>query len=66
MPEDSTIVRCPDCDLSERFEKLQAARERLEDHRKVTGHDPYWELGAFASGVQRAGDAAGSCDRCKR
>ena len=63
-PVRATVV-CPDCDLSETFEKLQAARRCLEEHRAATGHDPRWELGALSAGVERAGDAAGfnSCER---
>lgn len=56
-------VTCPDCDLRERFEKLQSARERIEVHRRETGHEPFWELGELSNGVVRAGDAAGVCGR---
>lgn len=61
MPEPRAVVRCPDCDLVETFEKLQPARERIDSHRAETGHEPYWELGRLSPGVERAGAAAGIC-----
>jgi hypothetical protein len=61
MPASHATVTCPDCDLREAFEKLQPARERVERHRRETGHDPTWDLGSLADGVVRAGDAAGDC-----
>ena len=61
MSTPRAIVRCPDCGLTARFEKLQPARERIESHRAETGHEPYWELGELSSGVERAGAAAGIC-----
>lgn len=66
MPSHRATVRCPDCDLTETFEKLQPARTRIESHRGETGHDPYWELGELSTGVERAGAAAGICGRCER
>lgn len=63
MTTQRATVRCSDCDLTESFEKLQPARERIEAHRAETGHDPYWELGELSPGVVRAGDAAGVCGR---
>jgi hypothetical protein len=59
-------VSCPDCDLTETFEKLQSARTRIETHRVETGHEPDWELGELAPGVERIGAAAGVCGRCER
>lgn len=61
MPGDGATVTCPDCDLHEHFAKLQQARTRIESHRAETGHDPVWQLGELADGVERAGDAAGGC-----
>lgn len=61
MAETRATVTCPDCDLDETFEKLAAARSRIEDHRTETGHDPTWELGRLDPGVERAGDEAGVC-----
>ena len=66
MPSIRATVRCPDCDLTETFEKLQPARERLDSHREETGHDPLWELGELSPGVERVGAAAGGCGRCER
>jgi len=63
MADTRATVTCPDCDLHETFEKLAAARERIEAHRVETGHDPTWELGALDPGVERAGDEAGVCGR---
>ena len=63
MTAPRATVSCPDCDLAERFEKLKPARERIEVHRRETGHDPVWELGDLSPGVVRAGDAAGVCGR---
>lgn len=57
----SATVTCPDCDLGESFEKLGAARARIERHRVETGHEATWELGALDEGVVRAGDQAGVC-----
>jgi len=65
MPVDHATVTCPDCGLTERFEKLQAARSYVQTHRRETGHDPVWELGNLAAGVERAGAAAGGCGRCE-
>ena len=61
MASTRATVTCPDCDLAEAFEKLGPARERIEQHRRETGHDPIWELGELSEGVVRAGDAAGVC-----
>jgi hypothetical protein len=66
MSAPRATVRCADCDLVETFEKLQAARARIETHRRERGHDPDWELGDLSSGVERAGAAAGGCGRCER
>lgn len=63
MTDTRATVTCPDCDLEEAFEKLATARERIEEHRTETGHDPTWELGHLDSGVERAGDDAGVCGR---
>lgn len=63
MSNDQATVTCPSCGLEETFEKLQAARTCIEDHRAETGHDPVWELHGFSEGVERAGDAAGVCGR---
>ena len=63
MSNHEAIVTCPACGLEERFEKLQAARARIEDHRAETGHDPQWDLPELAPGVVRAGAAAGVCGR---
>lgn len=57
----NATVTCPDCDLRESFERLRAARARVETHRIETGHEATWELGAFAEGVVRAGEQAGVC-----
>lgn len=65
MTAERATVSCPDCGLSETFEKLQAARECVATHRGATGHDPDWQLGDLSSGVERAGAAAGACDRCR-
>lgn len=54
-------VTCPDCDLRESFEKLGAARARIERHREETGHEATWDLGSLDAGVQRAGEQAGVC-----
>ncbi|WP_042663207.1 hypothetical protein [Haloferax sp. ATB1] len=54
-------VSCPTCGLEERFSKLADARLRIEEHRAETGHDPTWELGRFAPGVEKMGDDAGVC-----
>ncbi|ELZ85505.1 hypothetical protein C453_06808 [Haloferax elongans ATCC BAA-1513] len=61
MTTPRATVHCPDCGLEETFEKLAAARKRIEDHREETGHDPDWKLGRFAPGVKRMGDEAGVC-----
>lgn len=61
MPSERATVRCPDCELTQSFEKLQPARECIETHRRETGHDPVWELASLSSGVERAGEAAGVC-----
>ncbi|SEK48232.1 DUF7542 family protein [Haloferax larsenii] len=61
MTTPRATVRCPDCGLEETFEKLAAARQRIEAHREETGHDPDWKLGRFAPGVERMGDEAGVC-----
>jgi hypothetical protein len=58
---DDVTVSCSACDLSEVFDSLGAAREFVEQHRVETGHDPTWEFGRLASGVERAGDEAGVC-----
>ncbi|WP_115863093.1 DUF7542 family protein [Halorussus litoreus] len=63
MVDTHATVTCPDCDLEETFEKLAAARSRIESHRVETGHEPTWELGRLDSGVERAGDEAGVCGR---
>ncbi|MGB9957887.1 DUF7542 family protein [Haloferax prahovense] len=54
-------VSCLTCGLEERFSKLADARLRIEEHRAETGHDPTWELGRFAPGVEKMGDDAGVC-----
>jgi len=54
-------VSCPACALRESFDSLGAAREFVERHRVETGHDPTWEFGSLADGVERAGDEAGVC-----
>jgi hypothetical protein len=66
MASHRATVKCADCDLVERFDKLQPARERIESHESETGHDTYWELGELSPGVVRAGDLAGVCGRCER
>ncbi|WP_396610259.1 hypothetical protein ACH9L7_08320 [Haloferax sp. S1W] len=61
MTTPRATVRCPDCGLEETFSKLASARERIEEHREETGHDPDWQLGRFAPGVEQMGDEAGVC-----
>ncbi len=61
MSENRVTVSCGDCGLVEAFDSLGAAREFIEEHRVETGHDPTWEFGALAAGVERAGDEAGVC-----
>lgn len=63
MSDHRATVTCPACGLEETFSKLGAARQRIEDHREATGHDPVWELRRLADGVERAGAAAGVCGR---
>lgn len=63
MANQRATVTCPDCDLSETFSKLRAARSRIEDHRTETGHAATWELHRLDAGVERAGDEAGVCGR---
>lgn len=63
MSDDRVTVTCGDCELSESFDSLGAAREFVEDHRAETGHDPTWRLPSLADGVERAGDEAGVCGR---
>ena len=57
---DDVTVSC-DCGLTEVFDSLGAARAFVEEHRTATGHDPTWEFGKLAAGVERAGDEAGVC-----
>ncbi|MFW5934322.1 MAG: DUF7542 family protein [Halolamina sp.] len=61
MSQTRVTVTCGDCGLAEAFDSLGAAREFIEEHRVETGHDPTWEFGALAAGVERAGDEAGVC-----
>ncbi|WP_416839110.1 hypothetical protein [Haloferax sp. DFSO52] len=61
MTTPRATVRCPECDLEETFSKLATARICIEEHREETGHDPEWELGRFAPGVEKMGDQAGVC-----
>ncbi|WP_128478688.1 DUF7542 family protein [Halorussus pelagicus] len=63
MTDERATVTCPDCDLDESFGNLGAARERIETHRRETGHEAVWELSALSAGVERAGDEAGVCGR---
>jgi hypothetical protein len=63
MTDERATVNCPDCGLDESFGKLGAARERIEAHRRETGHEAVWELSALSPGVERAGDEAGVCGR---
>lgn len=55
------MVTCPDCDYSERFDRLGAARAAVEAHRVEAGHEATWELHEMAAGVERAGADAGVC-----
>lgn len=61
MTDHRATVRCPTCGLEETFTKLAAARLRIEEHHDETGHDPVWELGRFAPGVEKMGEDAGVC-----
>ncbi|WP_058365199.1 DUF7542 family protein [Haloparvum sedimenti] len=61
MTDRGVTLTCPGCDLRERFETLRPARERVEDHRRETGHEPDWEIGRLSPGVERAGADAGVC-----
>jgi hypothetical protein len=63
MTDQRATVSCPDCDLAESFDKLGAARERIEEHRTETGHEAVWDLGLLDAGVERAGEEAGVCGR---
>ncbi|RLM53293.1 hypothetical protein DVK02_13955 [Halobellus sp. Atlit-31R] len=63
MAAKRATVTCPECDLTETFDKLATARSFIESHRSETGHDPTWELHRLAPGVERAGDEAGVCGR---
>lgn len=63
MPDHRATVTCPTCGLEESFDRLAAARTRIEEHREGTGHDPLWELSRIAPGVERAGEEAGVCGR---
>ncbi|WP_158059415.1 DUF7542 family protein [Halorussus halophilus] len=63
MASKRATVTCPDCDVDETFEKLRAARTRIDDHRAETGHEATWQLHRLSSGVERAGDDAGICGR---
>lgn len=56
-------VTCPDCDFSETFDRLAAARSTIETHRVETGHEATWEIHHLAAGVERAGADAGVCGR---
>lgn len=56
-------VSCPDCDRSETFQKLAAARAAIETHRAETGHEATWEIHRLSAGVERAGAEAGVCGR---
>jgi hypothetical protein len=62
---DGARVTCPACGRTESFDTLAAARTHIEAHRAETGHDPTWELGRLAAGVERAGATATVCgDDC--
>ncbi|ELZ91648.1 hypothetical protein C440_15079 [Haloferax mucosum ATCC BAA-1512] len=61
MTAHRATVSCPECELEEAFSKLAAARMRIENHREETGHEAVWELGQFASGVEKMGNEAGVC-----
>jgi len=63
MAEKRATVTCPECDLTETFDKLATARTFIETHRTETGHDATWELHRLAPGVERAGEEAGVCGR---
>ena len=63
MGDNRATVTCPTCGFEESFDRLRAARARIEEHREETGHDPVWELSRLAPGVERAGDEAGVCGR---
>lgn len=63
MTDERATVTCPDCDLAETFDRLGAARSRIEAHRTETGHEAAWELHRLDPGVERAGDDAGVCGR---
>lgn len=54
-------VWCPGCGFEGTFDSLPAAREWIDDHERQAGHDPVWEIDGMASGVERAGAAAGVC-----
>ena len=54
-------VLCPGCGFEGAFDSLSAAREWIDDHERETGHDPSWEITGIATGVERAGSAAGVC-----
>jgi hypothetical protein len=63
MPSRRVTVDCPDCDLEAEYDGLGPARERVERHREATGHDPVWDVGRLAAGVERSGDRATVCGR---
>ncbi|WP_435181793.1 DUF7542 family protein [Halorussus sp. AFM4] len=63
MTDERATVTCPDCDLDETFDRLGAARARIETHRTEAGHEAEWELHRLDSGVERAGADAGVCGR---
>lgn len=61
MATPRATVHCDDCNQTESFESLAAARQWIDDHESATGHDPTWELGRLSDGVELAGDSAGIC-----
>jgi len=63
MVEQRATVTCPDCERTETFDRLGAARSFIESHRSETGHEATWELHRLSPGVERAGDEAGVCGR---
>ena len=63
MPGTRATVTCSECDLSETFDRLAAARSSIDAHRDETGHEATWEIHGLAPGVERAGDEAGVCGR---
>jgi hypothetical protein len=63
MSGERATVTCGDCEFEESFDRLRDARTAVERHRASTGHDPTWEIGSLAAGVERAGEDAGVCGR---